>query len=297
MTAPAPPLPVVVRMSGGLGNQLFQYACARSMADRLGTELLLDLSAYGRQPASETPRAFGLDVFRVRYRAASEEDLRPFAQHFGNRWRRWSARFSGSTQLLAQTGYGFDVRAEQAGPGTYLIGHWQSERYFSANADRIRADLAPVEPFDSNDEALIRRMSGSTSVSVHVRRGDYVTNPVTSAHHPTCGPEYYLRSSEHVLRSHPDARFFVFSDDIPWAKEHLHFAAPVEFIDGPDRPAHKDMLLMSRCKHHIIANSSFSWWGAWLNADPLKMLVAPRVWYHDPAIDSRDLLPPNWIRS
>jgi Glycosyl transferase family 11 len=296
MTAPAPPLPVIARMSGGLGNQIFQYACARTVADRLGTELLLDLSTYGRQPASETPRTFGLDVFRVRYRTAAPEDLRPFARHFGNRWQQRAARLTSSAQVIAQQGSSYDPRIEQVGPGTYLNGHWQSARYFSSNADRLRADLVPVRSFDAEDEAFAARMSASTSVSVHVRRGDYVTNSSTQAHHPTCGTAYYGRAADHLLRAHPDAHFFVFSDDMDWARSHLQFAAPVEFVHRPNSSAHVDMLLMARCRHHIIANSSFSWWGAWLAADRAGSVIAPKEWYRDPAIDTSDLLPPSWIR-
>jgi hypothetical protein len=134
------------------------------------------------------------------------------------------------------------------------------------------------------------------SVSLHVRRGDYVSNPDANKYHGTKGLDYYIAALARVNKSQKDSTVFVFSDDIAWCKKNLKLKAKkVVWVDGKNSPI-EDIYLMSLCKSNIIANSTFSWWGAWLNSNPKKIVVAPKVWFSDSNIDTSDLIPADWTR-
>ncbi|MEO8068476.1 MAG: alpha-1,2-fucosyltransferase [Flavobacteriales bacterium] len=290
---------IIVRTNGGLGNQMFQYATGRSLADRHGTDLLLDLSALGLPDGTETPRPFELDVFSARYRKAGTTDLQPFLRSGQSRGIRAAQKFFPfiGQRWFAQRGQGFDARVSQLPDPVYLDGYWQSERYFKPDEQQLRNDFKFREPATGLNAELTARMKGVVSVSVHVRRGDYVNDATIGAFHGTCDLPYYQRAVALVLERAPKAEFFLFSDDMAWVKENLAITAPVVFVEHNQGPASfNDMRLMAACRHHIIANSSFSWWGAWLNADPKKVVVAPKQWFRDPAIDTKDLVPETWIR-
>jgi hypothetical protein len=130
-----------------------------------------------------------------------------------------------------------------------------------------------------------------------VRRGDYVTSPKTNSVHGTCSLEYYYDSFNLIEKQHKNSHYFIFSDDIEWCKQNLEFIKNKTFIElSANERDHEEMYLMSQCKHNIIANSSFSWWGAWLNQNPDKMVIAPKKWFHDQQINTNDLIPDTWIR-
>lgn len=291
---------IVTRVHGGLGNQMFQYALGRRLALHHGTELLLDLSFFDMKDGTHTPRPFELDVFRVKYRPAKAVELRPFLRARESRFLRVRDRllpFPARHPLFAQPGFGFYPRALEVPANVYMDGYWQSEKYFKDAEATVRSDLSfSAAPIGAN-AAVARRIQDTNAVSVHVRRGDYATDPTTNAHHGVCDGAYYEAAMQRIRHAHPEAAFFIFSDDPAWAKENLRSDAPMTVVDHNHGSAsYEDMRLMSLCKHHIIANSSFSWWGAWLNPDPDKTVIAPRQWFRDPAIDTRDLLPARWTR-
>ena len=144
---------------------------------------------------------------------------------------------------------------------------------------------------------LPRRSMPSNAVSLHVRRGDYVSDPATNRFHGTCSPDYYRQAVDYVIGRAGVPHLFVFSDDQEWTRANLQFAVPRRSSSAnPPDCGYRDMQLMARCRHHIIANSSFSWWGAWLNPSPEKIVVAPKQWFSSPRNDTRDLVPPNWVR-
>jgi hypothetical protein len=178
-----------------------------------------------------------------------------------------------------------------------LKGYWQSPKYFAPIENMIRRDLRVRTPLSGENKAIAGRIGDSVAVSLHVRRGDYVTSEITSQYHGTCGAEYYYKA-EQLLRDRL-GRFilFVFSDEPAWAEANLRFASSTVFVrhNGPDQH-HEDMRLMSMCKHHIIANSTFSWWGAWLCQNPEKIIVAPKNWFREAGHRTDDLIPPDWIR-
>lgn len=291
---------IIVRINGGLGNQMFQYAMGRRLALQHNTDLLLDLSFFDQKDGPHTQRPFELDVFNVKYRRATAEELRPFLQAGASRIRRVRDRLlpsAASHPWFIQQGFGFDQRALEVPSSVCLHGYWQSEKYFKEVETQLRADLTFASSPQGANASTAARIGNTNAVSIHVRRGDYVSDPTIRDYHGACDAAYYLAAVQRILTVHPDASFFIFSDDPAWAKANMQFEAPITVVDHNHGAASfEDMRLMSMCKHHIIANSSFSWWGAWLNPDPTKTVIAPRRWFTDPGIDTRDLLPTGWIK-
>ena len=161
----------------------------------------------------------------------------------------------------------------------------------------LRRELVPRQPLEGNNLEMVRRITSSRAVSVHIRRGDYVSNPITRAYHGLCGPDYYSRAVEQISNTVDSPNFFVFSDDKAWAKENFDSGFQTTFVSiNDDNQDYADLSLISMCRHHIIANSSFSWWGAWLCNDPGKIVIAPRDWFRGANHDTSDLLPDTWVQ-
>ncbi len=297
--------PVSIRISGGLGNQMFQYAAARALALRTGASLDLDLSFYdkGRHRGYELG-AFPLAPHTVRAAPAAVPRARVALS-------RWWRRLRGDA-FHEEAHFHYDPAVESLRPPVHLLGHFQSARYFAAVAATIRRELMPPAAADavSQDVAAAIAAANDTAVActgpsaqrpgsaaLHVRRGDYVSNPKNAGVFAACGVEYYARA----LQALPEgSTVFVFSDDIAWAREHLPrlpHLPPLQFVgDGSPRAGLGDLWLMTLAHHHIIANSSLSWWGAWLAGPDQGLTVAPARWFVDPAKDTRDLIPADWRR-
>ncbi|WP_419910948.1 alpha-1,2-fucosyltransferase [Hoeflea sp.] len=199
-------------------------------------------------------------------------------------------------RIVRQRGHGFDPKITALGGSVYLHGYWQSERYFADFADHIRRELTVRHAPDERNEGLLRQIGEEPSISLHIRRGDYVSNPKANAFHGTCSLDYYRRAAK-LVADQTDKKpiFYVFSDEPDWAAANLKLPFDIRIVDhnGPERN-YEDMRLMSACKHHVIANSSFSWWGAWLNPSQDKIVVAPQRWFADPAMSNPDILPDEW---
>src|SRR6266545_5484966 len=294
---------VIVRLMGGLGNQMFQYAAGRRIALAHNVPLELDVSWFARSP----DRVYGLHALNISEAFATPDELReirgPATKGIG--------RLAFRLRRLLRIGYRwrwiqerrlspFDRRVREARGPTYLDGYWQSERYFSDIADTIRREFTIKVSPDPRSREIAAQIAATAatatteSVSVHVRRGDYVADPQKSQARNVCTPDYYERSVRRVAEACGNPHLFLFSDDPDWVARKLRFAHPTTLVrHGSD---HEDLRLMSLCRHHIIANSSFSWWGAWLDPRPDKLMRAPRRWMNDPRVDDRDVVPPGWIR-
>lgn len=292
---------VIVKITGGLGNQMFHYAFGRALALRHGASLKLDLSAFSRT----RDRAYGLAVFCIHDEVASQAELRQFDGAFKIGRSRWRDRLSqpfkkrGTLLRLPERQFHFNRNALTIpdGADVYVYGGWQSERYFADFADTIRRDFTfRYEPFGRNAE-LTEFMRSVNAVSLHVRRGDYVSDGRYVGVNGSLNLDYYRRAIEYVAGRVPNPHFFVFSDDPDWVRQNLDVAATSVFIDHNNNPegAHEDMRLMSICRHHIIANSTFSWWGAWLAANPDKIVVGPRQWFVGRHANTRDVLAHSWV--
>ncbi len=198
--------------------------------------------------------------------------------------------------FVAEPSFRFHPSVLDAAAPLYLHGYWQSSAYFEDCAATIRTDFTFAERLDEANQRFAREMRGVPSVSVHVRRGDYVNNPKGRSVYAECTRQYYSVAMNRMLSIHPGAHFFAFSDDPAWVRDKLcpEFRQMDIIEHNRDRKSYLDMRLMSSCRHHIIANSTFSWWGAWLNPDPDKMVIAPTRWFAT-SIDSKDLIPDTWI--
>jgi hypothetical protein len=181
------------------------------------------------------------------------------------------------------------------GDNTYLDGYWQSEKYFRSIEKIIRSECRVKGAPSEINKNFADKIQSVNAVSIHVRRGDYVTDEKTNAYHGVCDKDYYRQAIDHLTASLDDPYFFVFSDDMAWTKANLSTGSqPAEYIDHNTGAGHEDLRLMYLCKHHIIANSSFSWWGAWLNDHAGKKIIAPKKWFQPP-ITNNDIIPEGWI--
>ena len=282
---------IVVALNGGVGNQLFQYAAARALALRLGVPVGLDRRWYdGRRG-----RRYALDRFAIRPEPVDPDAL-PFRD--GRILGHLLSGLGGRFGIYRESGLAFDQRLLDLPDGSYLRGVFQCERYFADQEATIRRDLAFADPPDADSRATLEAIGGSLAVSLHVRRGDYVSNPRIATVHGTLAADYYRRAADLIAaRCGGDPSFFVLSDDPAWAAENLQLGFPTRTVDhNDDRQATEDLRLMAACRHHILANSSFSWWGAWLNPSAEKIVVAPRPWFRDRSLDDSSIVPERWIR-
>lgn len=277
---------ITARLHGRLGNQMFQYAAARGLAARLGTNVALDTREATRRGEGVLTRVFNLPL--VDADALPPDRKSNPAGYYLWRYTRQAPRFR------RERGLSYNVSVEEWDDGSYLHGYWQSERYFQHISDQIRADfLFPGFSTPQNAE-MADRIGQEQSVSMHVRRGDYTTLNA----HVLCDQSYYEAALERISKDlQGDITVFVFSDEPQWAKENLPLPCKKVVVDfnGPETDF-EDMRLMSLCKHNIIGNSSFSWWAAWLNANPSKQVAGPDRWFGNPKLVNPDILPPGWLR-
>lgn len=290
---------IVVNLMGGLGNQMFQYALGRQLSVLNQTELLLDCTFLNAAATQHIKREYELDIFPVKARIATAKELRPYQQLQHNRLIRSLQRVFPSLfshYLISEKTHAFDPSILTGPDDSWLNGFWQTENYFLQIEEHIRADFEFQPPLSGLNKQLAEKISSCDSLSIHVRRGDY-TNPETLAFHGICSPEYYYKAVELISKRTTIQQLFIFSDEPDWVKQHLKFQIPATYIShNTGKNSFEDMRLMSLCKHNIIANSSFSWWGAWLNKHAHKMVVAPRDWISNKQVDTRDVLPLNWIK-
>lgn len=282
-----------VKLQGGLGNQMFQYAVGRHLSLKHQVPLILEAYAYHLDDL----RDYGLGGFQI------DADVQ-FAKTSGqlrsiySKVNRKLAPFplwprSLLTEIL-DIKFTYTAEILNSPKLCYLAGYWQCGRYFLEISDQIRKDFQLAHPLSAGAQTVMARIEKSNTISLHVRRGDYVESPNFLG---TCSAEWYETTMAMMAAEVDTPKFFVFSDDLEWARANLPTTWPIEFVflDGDNRDC-EDIHLMSLCRHHIIANSTFSWWGAWLNPDPNKRVIAPKNWFATPRVDSSDLLPPNWVK-
>lgn len=264
---------------GGLGNQMFQYAAGRAQALRLGCELVLDTAPL-HERGRHTPRRYELDVYRIQ---ASVDTLNAAQLR---RMLPADESALGRSQTL------------KARPGSRLNGYWQSERHFAHIRQHLLAEFtlkAAPSPYVASMADRIRGAAHSTSV--HFRRGDYVSNPSAAEFHGVCPDSYYQNALAELRRTATATpELFVFTDDPQWVSQHAQLPPGRVLVDCTRSTSAEDIWLMSLCRHHIIANSSFSWWGAWLGDQQQGVTIAPRRWLLDATADTDAVVPSHWTR-
>jgi hypothetical protein len=293
---------IVAKLMGGLGNQMFQYAFTRKLSSDLKTDLMLDISFLQDKSFKEnfTYRDFELDVFKIQATLANESNLQKFSQ---NKFVKIIHHiysftpFKPQYQYLREPHFHFFSKALNSSVNCYLDGYWQSEKYFSSIRKELLAEFSPQKEVSDKTKELMLKINSCNAISLHIRRGDYVTNAHNNSYHGTCSLEYYNRAISFMRNKITDAEFFIFSDEPAWFKENVKIDFPVQFIThNTGKNSYQDLILMSLCKHNIIANSSFSWWGAWLNQNQNKIVIAPKLWFNDKSKNTKDLLPENWVK-
>lgn len=290
---------IIVKLMGGLGNQMFQYAAGRHLAYTHNTVLKLDPSFFNA-PGNHTPRQYALDIFELKGVFASEDEINSFKNAPTGRYSRFLQRKFPSFfrhAYISESGHAYHNKFVHYPADSYLEGFWQSEKYFLPIADTIRSDFRFRIPLTGLNKTLSDKIQQQQSVSLHIRRGDYVTNNEAAQYHGICSIDYYHNSVEYLHSKYSSLHLFIFSDDIDWVKANLHFDLPVDYINwNTGNNSYIDMQLMSLCKHNIIANSSFSWWAAWLNTNAGKVVIAPDNWFTDKAVTGwKDIYAQNWI--
>lgn len=287
---------VRVKLIGGLGNQLFQYAAGLALAKYLNSKLLVDKSNFKNYKTFD----FQLDkmnisghVYQSKYiypnhkvdyvlsyiksRLKSEVFYQESAFSFNNKWDSLKEYWlKGSKSIL-------------------LNGYFQSPNYFEAIKLQLQSEFTPREALYGKNLIILEDIKTSNSVMLHIRRGDYVSNKSAHLTHGVCTISYYQDAIDIISNQHSDMKFFIFSDDLEWAKVNLKMLKNTVFVDGNKGSPEIDLYLMRMCKHHIIANSTFSWWASWLSTNDNGTKIYPQPWFNIDKINSKDLIPASWI--
>ena len=280
---------IVVKLKGGLGNQMFQYAAGRALSHRIGTKLLLDASAF----PDNNNREFGLGKFRINARVAEAEELTAWPE-----WKRkpceWLQRVGISTNRYRELKNGFNSNWNSLDDGLGIEGYFQSEKYFSDARDVLLSDFQLVVPLESEALRLAEMAKNCDSIMLHVRRGDYISNPKAAAQMGLCDHEYYRKAVDKISSTVNNPQYFVFSDDLNWVRENMVLPGEPVYVSGHMDAPEIDIMLMAQCRHHIIANSSFSWWGAWLSQHAGGRVIAPQPWFAREDTIDRNIYCAHW---
>ncbi len=288
---------IIIQLIGGLGNQMFQYAMARRIAILKKTDLKFDISCFKHYE----DRKYDLGCFNIIENFASSQEIYRLKGPDGSRipWKIFKIineiKPLHKRSYIKERYFHYDPDVLIISDNVYLEGYWQSEKYFKEIEDIIRSEFKIKHKPDSLNKKLGDLILSKQSVSIHIRRGDYITDPDVYKVHGICSMEYYNSAIEKISKTINNPHFFIFSDDPLWAENNLSIDYPTTFINGNSgNKGFEDMRLMSLCSHNIIANSSFSWWGAWLNENPDKIVIAPKKWFNDQRINTKDQIPESW---
>jgi hypothetical protein len=287
---------ICVRLDGGLGNQMFQYAFGVATAHRRRVALRLDASGYMQAGGNVTKRSVAVDAFRIRGEIVHERCVRGFALSSARRLP-WVAKRLG---ICCERSLDFDEGAATDATSHYFQGYWQSFRYFEEVTESLVRDFQPHLEIGEVARDFIRSTESVHAVMVHVRRGDYVALNSASAFHGALDVAHYCKTISTYLQRYPSAHFFIFSDDVRWCRSvDLGGRFPVTYMDpSSERSDLEDLMMMASCRGQIIANSSFSWWSAWLSDRRYgvagRCVIAPSRWFAGASYRMADRFPSHW---
>lgn len=280
---------IIVSINGGLGNQLFQYAFGKHLAHLHHDEVYFDLSVFD----NPGHREFALHHFNVAIKEAGQAQL-PFT--FRKNFRKFGliSRMLNKVlypyQIITQKQFNFDASYLKKIENAYYWGSWQSEQYFSEVKGLIQDEFTFKENhFLDEEQDIHQKIKASNAICLHVRRGDYIGNKL----HPVCDISYYQQAINLIAEKVENPYFFIFSDDISWCENNVSTDWQHEFVNTGE--TWRDFRLMSYCKHFIIANSSFSWWAAYLGKDEDKIVISPKKWFKNIDYCTKDLRPEMWL--
>ncbi len=269
---------IISRLIGGLGNQMFQYAIAKNICFHNQQKLKLDINAFDRFP----DRKYQLNKLNVKAPFASNDEILQIKNY---------------NYIKEKNSFSYDKSLINIKQNAYLEGYWQTPKYFSNIKNIISKDFLVTTKISKNNKELIKKIKDSNSICMHFRRGDYITNPKSNKQHGTCSINYYEKSLQYITKYIKNPTIFIFSDEPMWVKNNITFDYPIIYVDNnPPSQPFEDLRLMKHCKHFIIANSTFSWWGAWLAKYNQKIIIAPKKWFRKQTFSNNDLIPNSWIQ-
>lgn len=293
---------VIVRLMGGLGNQMFQYATAYAVSKSINAPLYIDKTFLEQKNITKeyTLRDYELWKLNVNPKFITKKQI---------------VFLKLKSRLRSLLGFGFNLlpsiiyytdedfnKLFNLNPlkneVICLTGYWQSEELIKSIRGEILNQFSLSQQLDNFNVELVNNITSENSVSIHIRRGDYISNISANQFHGLCSINYYYTAIEMIIKSVENPSFYFFSDDMEWVKKEFKIADcyKVIYVDHNQNDNHFDLLLMAKCKHNIIANSSFSWWGAWLNQNNEKIVIAPQKWF---ALDNdmnNKIILHNWIK-
>ncbi len=277
---------IIVRLKGGLGNQLFQYAFGRLLT----LQNKRDVKYIFSEDKDDIKRGYKLGHFNTYVTLATDREYRAVKYPFGY----LSKIVLFTRKVFRQFNIGYNPQSLKTQDG-YLEGFWQSYKYLEPIRKDLLKEITLKEPLREEWSSILHTIETTNSVSVHIRRGDYVNNPKNRAEYTTFGIEYYNQAFQTIHSHVPEPTLIVFSDDIAWCKEHIKTDFPILFTDQ-NAPDYEAFMLATRCKHNILSNSTFAFWIAWLNQNSNKIVIAPKKWNNRYEEEYKDLLPENWIK-
>jgi hypothetical protein len=288
---------IIVELNGGLGNQLFQYTAGLSLSQYHNVPLKVNPSSFNKPDViTGTQRHFELDNLEEPPSIATRKEVSHFLDKPGFQSNLEKLLPFHRRSIYKEKNITFDSQFYRSRKEVYLKGNRQSERYFIRHADLVRKKLRLKQSVIQRVEGFAAQLRDTESVAVHIRRGDYLTNIAMDVL-GLIPPAHYEQAFEYLTKRLRSPKAFVFSDDIEWAKANLRLNGETEYVSGDiSISAIEDFYLISQCKHQVIANSTFSWWAAWLNPNPDKIVIAPEKWFNNAPYDTRDLIPEGWIR-
>lgn len=292
---------IIIRLKGGLGNQLFQYASARALAEHHGVPLRLDVTWYGsHENQGVDRRTFDLHALNITEVCASDEELALFGGSGATARKisinKWLRKVVGGHRVWRCDDMGFLPQLRQLGSKLYMEGYYQHPEHFSEISDALRSDCVLASRMDDFKHRLAQRLSGENSVCIQVRRTDYVSDPAKASVHNLLDHDYYRRAWNLIRAGGYTVKGYVFTDDQDWARNYFENWAGVEVIpaelDGPSY-IHRFELMRS-CRHFIIMNSTWGWWAAWLGAKADSRVIMPREWFRGRLTSALGLQCPSW---
>jgi len=289
---------IIIRLNGGLGNIMFQYATGKHLSIKNNTNLKFDIESYKTNPLGDY--GFALEKFNIKIKdnIASNKEINYFKKYKrknGKKWYIYNKLFADSEKYIQEKHFHFDPSVLKTTNNSYLDGWWQTEKYFIEIREILLKDFKVSDLIDEQNITTSKKIRDTESVSIHIRRCDYIINPKTKSWHGSLSQRYYENAIKIIQKNTKNPSFFIFSDDIPWVKENMYLNAEATYVSWNKKEPHNDIHLMSLCKHNIIANSTLGWWGAWLNNNKNKIVIAPQKWFANaPKNNTKDLIPEKW---
>lgn len=292
---------IIVKLYGGLGNQMFQYAIGRYLSLKHSTQLKFDIY-YQKTRTDFNPEDIE-DLFRIYnlpVEIASNEDIRKICSLRNSFRIPFISHFILKTQnYFKEENIMFNPKILSVPDNSYLDGYWQTEKYIIDIRKQLIKDFTLTEELTGNNMTTAESINRTeNSVSIHIRGRDYLNNQATNSTHFVCDFNYYNSCIEYITQRFDNPYYFIFTDDPDWVKDGFPIKYPHTIIQNNqwNKNSHIDMHLMSLCKHNIVANSSFSWWAAWLNQNEKKTVLSPAKWYRNDIYNKNDVVPQQWIK-